>query len=127
VIPRFMLHLFQQSAVRAMLSGIASGTGGSMKNISQAKLKQLQLPVPPLDLQRKFTTKAEAIRAIANQQDAALDKAQASFDALLHRAFAHYPGPAASGEPDNTDVQVVIPAKVGIHGRQGHGRTTSMD
>lgn len=88
ILSSFALHLFQQPAVRAMLSSIASGTGGSMKNISQAKLKTLCLPIPPLDLQRQFATKAEAVRAIAAQQTAALQKAQAAFEALLHKAFA---------------------------------------
>ena len=88
IVSRFALHLFQQPAVRGMLSRIASGTGGSMKNISQAKLKLLRLPIPPIDLQRHFAAKAEAVRGIAARQSAALATAQSTFDALLHRAFA---------------------------------------
>jgi len=87
IISRFALHLFQQPAVRCMLSRIASGTGGSMKNISQAKLKLLRLPIPPIELQRHFAAKAETVRSIAAQQSAALSTAQAIFNALLHRAF----------------------------------------
>lgn len=89
ILPRFALHLFQQPAVRSLLSRIASGTGGSMKNISQAKLKLLRLPIPPIELQRDFAAKAEAVRSIAAQQSAALATAQSTFAALLHRAFAH--------------------------------------
>ena len=86
--PRFALHLFQQPAIRNKLSQLASGTGGSMKNISQAKLKTLELPVPPIELQRQFAAKADAVRGIAAQQAAALATAQATFDALLHQSFA---------------------------------------
>ncbi len=86
--PRFALHLLQQPAMRNKLSQLASGTGGSMKNISQAKLKTLELPVPPVELQREFAAKADAIRAIAARQATALATAQATFDALLHQAFA---------------------------------------
>lgn len=86
--PRFALHLFQQATVRAMLSSIASGTGGSMKNISQAKLRQLRLPLPPIDLQRNFAAKAESVGAIVAQQDEAWEKATAIFNSLLQRAFA---------------------------------------
>lgn len=87
--PRFALHLFQQSAIRNKMSQLASGTGGSMKNISQAKLKILELPVPPIELQRQFAAKAAAVRGIASQQAAALATAQATFDALLHQSFQH--------------------------------------
>ncbi|WP_330947876.1 restriction endonuclease subunit S [Thermomonas sp. LB-4] len=86
--PKFALHLFQQPAIRNKLSQLASGTGGSMKNISQAKLKTLELPVPPIELQRQFAAKADAVRGIAAQQAAALATAQATFDALLHQSFA---------------------------------------
>lgn len=88
VLPEFMLHLFQQRATRAMLSGIASGTGGSMKNISQAKLKQLTLPTPPIDLQHQFAAKVASLRAIATRQSNALAIAEAAFDSLLDGAFS---------------------------------------
>ncbi|WP_153163602.1 hypothetical protein [Zoogloea sp. 1C4] len=42
---------------------------------------------PPLDLQRQFAQRVEAIRALQTQQAAATAKAQASFDALLAQAF----------------------------------------
>lgn len=87
--PRFALHLFQQPAIRNKLSQLASGTGGSMKNISQAKLKTLELPVPPIELQRQFAAKADAVRGIAAQQAAAWATAQATFDALLYQSFQH--------------------------------------
>lgn len=88
ILSSFALSLFQQPAVRSMLSSIASGTGGSMKNISQAKLKALRLPIPSIGLQGSFVVKAEAARAIATQQSSALFTAQSAFDALLHQAFA---------------------------------------
>lgn len=95
VVPVFMLHLLQQPAMRAMLSKLASGTGGSMKNISQAKLKTLRVPLPPIELQRQFAAKAEAMRGIAARQSTALATAQATFGSLLHRAFADPQGISA--------------------------------
>jgi restriction endonuclease S subunit len=72
-----------------MLSSIASGTGGAMKNISQAKLKALRLPIPPSQLQRQFVTRIETVRAIATHQATAQAKAQATYDGLLQQVFAH--------------------------------------
>ncbi|MGZ5270906.1 MAG: hypothetical protein ACXWC6_09850, partial [Ramlibacter sp.] len=89
----FMLALFQSAHVRQELGKLSSGTSASMRNISQAKLFELRLPVPPLDQQRAFARHAEAMYSIQAQQSMALKKANASFDALLARAFTA--GPAA--------------------------------
>lgn len=86
--PIFMLHLLQQPGTRSMLSRVASGTGGSMKNISQTKLKELYLPIPPLAEQRIFIASAERVSGIATLQSTALVKSQSTFDALLYGAFA---------------------------------------
>jgi trehalose-6-phosphate synthase len=46
------------------------------------------VPVPPQDAQRAFARHAEALKSILSQQTLALQKATATFDALLSRAFA---------------------------------------
>ena len=83
----FMLALFQSSHVRQALGALSSGTSASMRNISQAKLFELRLPVPSIEEQRVFARRAEAARSIRSQQEVALAKAKATFDALLSRAF----------------------------------------
>lgn len=52
----FVWALFQERATRRVLSNIASGTGGSMKNISMKKLMQMRVVWPPKELQEKFST-----------------------------------------------------------------------
>ena len=84
----FMHALFQSPHVRQELGKLSSGTSASMRNISQAKLFELQLPVPPLAQQSAFARHAEALQSIQSQQRLALQKATAAFDALLARAFA---------------------------------------
>ena len=86
--PTFAMHLLQLPSMRRALSGLASGTGGSMKNISQAKLRELQMVVPPMQEQESFAAHARSVAAIMRAQTAALSAAQATFDALLHQAFA---------------------------------------
>ena len=54
VVPRFIHGLLQNEAVRSLIGALASGTGGSMKNISQAKLKTLPVIVPPLEVQVEY-------------------------------------------------------------------------
>ena len=63
--PIYMDSLFKHASVRAALSKMATGTSGSMKNISQSKLKTLPIPLPPLALQRRYAETVKAARAVA--------------------------------------------------------------
>lgn len=83
----YMHALFQSRHVRRALGKLSSGTSASMRNISQAKLFGLSLPVAPLENQRRFAEAAQQVRAIQTQQTAATENARATFDALLARAF----------------------------------------
>lgn len=83
----YMHALFQTPAVRRELSKLASGTSDSMRNISQAKLFELSLPIADIGNQRKFGDLSRSARSVIAQQAEALSKATATFDALLSRAF----------------------------------------
>lgn len=50
----YMLALFQHPSVRRELSSRATGTGGSMKNISKAKLMSLRVSLAELSDQNRF-------------------------------------------------------------------------
>jgi type I restriction enzyme S subunit len=54
-------------------------------NIGSAK--KLQLPIPPLSLQREFTSRIEAVRELKAAQQASLTDLDALFAVLQHRAF----------------------------------------
>ena len=85
--PLFVWALFQDAAVREEIGRRATGTSGSMKNISQAKLLSMPTILPPLDAQRVFV---ERLRSL-NSQRAAHEAARAATDSLFaslqHRAF----------------------------------------
>ena len=86
--PSFVLALFQNQRVRSKLSQIASGTSGSMKNISQGKLMELELPIPPFVKQKEFAIRFAEAQSIITQQSAALTKSRELFDALLAQTFS---------------------------------------
>jgi type I restriction enzyme S subunit len=92
VAPSYMWALFQSKAVRQQLSKLASGTSDSMRNISQAKLFELDLPIAKLEDQRRFGELINSARSIQVQQQTALMQAQATFNALLAQAFAPHGG-----------------------------------
>ncbi len=51
----YLCYLFRHPAFRHELTKQATGTSGSMLNISQAKLLSTPAPLPPVALQQKFT------------------------------------------------------------------------
>ena len=83
----YVRAVFQNPNVRTMLSRIASGTSGSMKNISQKKLFEVSIPFAPYPRQLDFENKAQLVRSIASQQSIAMQKAEATFNALLAKPF----------------------------------------
>src|SRR5690606_26519862 len=63
----------------------ASGTSGSMKNISKAKFLSSNIIYPPLHLQETFAEKIELINQLKAQTNA--EKSEELFQSLLQRAF----------------------------------------
>jgi len=51
----YLCYLFRHPAFRHELTKQATGTSGSMLNISQAKLLSTSAPLPPIELQEKFS------------------------------------------------------------------------
>lgn len=85
--PLFVWALFQNRAIRAQMSKLATGTSGSMKNISQKKLFAMPVPLPPLDLQISFVERFMSLRSITQQQHSGELHSAQLFGSLLHRAF----------------------------------------
>ena len=56
-------------------------------NINGKEVRQISIPLPPLDLQRQFAQRVAAVLAIEQQQQVATAKAEATFSALLAMAF----------------------------------------
>lgn len=83
----YFLALFQSSFVRKKLSKLSTGTSSSMRNISQAKLRSMELPVAPLNEQKLFAQIVRQAQALSTQQADAYQLSESSFSSLLHRAF----------------------------------------
>ena len=85
--PLFVWALFQTPAVREEIGRRATGTSGSMKNISQGKLLTMQTILPPLQLQSSFVQRLKLLKTLQAQQRTALDQLDSLFASLQHRAF----------------------------------------
>jgi type I restriction enzyme S subunit len=85
--PRFAYSLLRSSEIRRIFAVIGSGTSGSMKNISQAKLVRVPIPLPPLDIQSAFAEQASRLESFARHLDAAAAKAEAMAAGLSAEVF----------------------------------------
>ncbi len=85
--PLFIWWLFQTTRLRQELGQRATGTGGSMKNISKPKVMTLEVPVPPLTLQKEFAARVSEIRAVQAEQATSRRRLDDLFQSLLHRTF----------------------------------------
>ncbi len=85
--PLFVWALFQTRSVRYELGRRATGTSGSMKNISQEKLLSMQTILPPLDVQRHFAQRLAAVERLQRAYTRSLAEFDALFASLQHRAF----------------------------------------
>lgn len=86
--PVYMAALLQSPPVRRALSGRSSGTGGSMKNISKAKLMDMPFPVADFARQCVFAARAKAIRSQAARVADHRDALDLEFLTLQARAFS---------------------------------------
>jgi type I restriction enzyme S subunit len=85
--PRYAYSLLRSSEIRRIFAVIGSGTSGSMKNISQAKLVRVPIPLPPLPIQTAFAEQTHRLDSLARHLDAAAAKAEAMAAGLSAEVF----------------------------------------
>ena len=85
--PLFVWALFQTPVLRQEIGRRATGTSGSMKNISQEKLFGISTILPPLALQAEFVRRIAAVDKLKAAHRASLAELDALFASLQHRAF----------------------------------------
>jgi type I restriction enzyme S subunit len=85
--PKYVHYLFQRPTFRAVVSRNATGTSGSMKNISRAKVLAIACGLPPLGLQQEFARQITCVETLRRFQAQQLAEMEALFSSLQHRAF----------------------------------------
>ncbi|CAB3743911.1 hypothetical protein LMG24238_07166 [Paraburkholderia sediminicola] len=84
--PTYLWAFLNSPHMKRVLFATARGAVGQ-SNINSKELKAFPIPRPPIDLQEKFDEHCKALTDLAAQQRTALEKAEATFQALLARAF----------------------------------------
>lgn len=84
----YLHHLLHHGAFRAStLGSLATGTSGSMLNISKAKLLGMSIPLPPYKVQQRFADGIEAMNTQRAQAEQSLRQSEGLFGSLLQGAF----------------------------------------
>lgn len=86
--PIYLWQVLMTASERMSLRRLATGSAGSMPNISKERLRTLMIPVPIRDLQINFAELVGQVRSIQLQQATSLSKAGGAFDALLSNVFS---------------------------------------
>jgi len=64
----FMFWLLQQHPIRKQIEIHATGTSGSMKNISQSAIRSLQFKLPPVDEQEQIVERIQSLQATISDE-----------------------------------------------------------
>ncbi len=83
----FLKFLIENPGVRYALTKMATGTSGSMLNISMEKLRSIPVPLPPLKLQAAFTSLVWANLTLRRSQLTASAESESLAGSLTARAF----------------------------------------
>ena len=87
VMPEYFAAYLQTSAARQYFLKAAKKTS-NLASINMTQLRNLPLPMPPLEIQRDFQKNFRACRALGKLQSEATGIADASFQSLLARVFS---------------------------------------
>jgi len=81
----FLSQLFSTAAMRRAFGGIE--TGITLAHLNCRDVRELSIPLPPLELQREFARRVTAVEKLKTAQRASLAELDALFATLQHRAF----------------------------------------
>ncbi len=84
--PQHFTTFMNLPAMKQRLAGMARGAVGQA-NINSKELQAIELPVPPLPLQKEFAKRVTEIRELEAKQAASRQRLESLFQSMLHRAF----------------------------------------
>lgn len=87
LVPEFLNYLIWQPRFKERLTSQATGTSGSMLNISKGKFESTEAIFPPLDLQENFKSIYWKLQTTVDYSEESLLKGAEVFESLSQKAF----------------------------------------
>jgi type I restriction enzyme S subunit len=83
----FIKSVLSQKSIRYELNKTATGTSGSMLNISMEKLKNLSVVIPPINIQNNYEKMYSSLQKVQDLSGDASINSNDLFQALIQKAF----------------------------------------
>jgi type I restriction enzyme S subunit len=83
----YLWRLMNNFNICNKLRGLAEGSSGSMPNISKQKLLDFNIIVPPIELQKEFSSIIQKIEEQKYNLNVGLSHLEVNFNSLMQRAF----------------------------------------
>jgi type I restriction enzyme, S subunit len=87
VTPLYIWKLIINASQRKKIQSLAGGAAGSMPNISKANLRNIQIPLPPLDLQNRFSDIVIKVETLKAHYAKSLTNLEVLYGTLSQKAF----------------------------------------
>ncbi|PAE92472.1 restriction endonuclease subunit S [Shouchella clausii] len=85
--PIYLWYYINQPSFRNKVSDIATGTSGSMKNIAQKKYLDIDIVLPPIEIQKQFGEILIKFENMKRQMNKSLIEIEKTFNSIIQRAF----------------------------------------
>ncbi len=86
--PVFLQQTLMHPHQRRVVQRLTGGSAGSMPNISKQRLRQVRVPLPPLDVQQTFRARVLRAWQLSKTHTSSATQLQSLFATLQHRAFS---------------------------------------
>ena len=87
VLVRYIQYVLSSGKCRSQISAKCGGTSGSMKNIAKPQLLSLQIPLPPLEVQKEIVAEIEAEQALVNANKELITRFEKKIQTVLARVW----------------------------------------
>lgn len=83
--PIYFKYYFQSDSLKQILS--KNTHGGTMNILNLGIVRNLQIPLPPIELQNKFAAFVHQVEKLKSEEQKELEKVQTLFDSLMQKYF----------------------------------------
>ncbi|WP_051542262.1 restriction endonuclease subunit S [Clostridium lundense] len=83
----YLWKLINHDFFRENIKALSNGSAKSMSNISKERLMKLNIPLPPIELQKQFADFVKQVNKLKFEMEESLKELENNFNSLMQRAF----------------------------------------
>lgn len=83
----YLWKLINHDLFREKIKSLSNGSAKSMSNISKQRLMELNIPIPPIELQNQFADFVKQVDKLKFEMEQSLKELEENFNSLMQKAF----------------------------------------